>query len=48
MNVLVAFLFGTFIIGGMSSGRRVNRRPVLLFALCVVVGAGFYSLRVAQ
>ncbi len=48
MNVLVAFLFGTFILAGMSSGRVVNRRPTLLFVLCVVVAASFYSLRVAQ
>ena len=48
MNVLVAFLVGTFILAGTSSGRLVNRRPILLFALCIVVGAGFYSLRVAQ
>ena len=42
------FLFALFIAGGTEMTDIVRRRPRLLFAICVVVGGSFYSLRVLR
>ena len=47
MKVFLAFLFVSFIVGGLPATRRVTiKRPLILFALCVVVAASFVSLKV--
>jgi hypothetical protein len=47
VKVFLAFLFVSFIVGGMPATRRVTiKRPLILFALCVIVAASFVSLKV--
>ncbi|MGZ4725249.1 MAG: hypothetical protein ACXWBO_00280 [Ilumatobacteraceae bacterium] len=47
MKVFLAFLFMCFIVGGLPATRRITiKRPLILFALCVVVSASFISLKV--
>jgi biotin transporter BioY len=49
MQLLLAFLFGTFVVGGLA-GRSPSlhrlRKPPLLLGACVLVGVMFYSSRV--
>ena len=49
MQLLLAFLLGTFIIGGLAGrSQRLQklRKPSLLLGACAVVGVMFYSQRV--
>ena len=46
MQVFVAFLLLTVLLGGADVARPVRRHPALLLGVCAVVGASFYSLRV--
>jgi len=47
MNLLLAFLLATFVIGGATARPPAPiRRPVLLVGASAVVAVGFYSLRV--
>ena len=46
MELLLAFLFGTFVVGGLAGLPQTLRRPTVLLTACVVVGAMFYSVRV--
>lgn len=48
MNVLIAFLFLSFIMGGSSRGRVIRDRPILLAAFAGLFAASFYSLRVVM
>jgi hypothetical protein len=47
VKVFLAFLFVSFVVGGLPATRRVTiKRPLILFALCVIVAASFVSLKV--
>ena len=46
MNVLLAFLFATFLIGGTSASGRALSRPLVLIGACAFVGMLYYSPRV--
>jgi hypothetical protein len=46
MQVFVAFVIISFVVGHAGVGRRVRERPVLLLGFTTVVAASFYSLRV--
>ena len=46
MQVLIAFLVITFILGGTERGYRLQQRPVFLLGYCTVFALSFYSLRV--
>ena len=46
MQLLLAFLFGTFIVGGLSGRAQFFRRPPALFGVCLAVGVLFYSVRI--
>lgn len=46
MKAFVTFLLAMFVLGGPRTGRLPLSRPVAL--VCVVVGAGFFSLRVIE
>ena len=47
MKVFLAFLFVSFIVGGLPTSRRMTiKRPLILFVLCVIVAASFLSLKV--
>lgn len=48
MRTLILFLLVTFILGGTRQGQRFLRRPSLLMAMCLVVGAAYYSYRVVR
>lgn len=49
MQLLLAFLLGTFVVGGLAGRSQTLqrlRRPSLFLGVCVVVGLMFYSRRV--
>jgi hypothetical protein len=46
MKVFIGFLILAFLAGGMARGEVIRRRPILLLAVSVVVGASFVSMRV--
>jgi hypothetical protein len=49
MQLLLAFLLGTFVIGGLAGRPQMLqrlRKPSMLLGICVVVGVMFYSQRV--
>ena len=46
MQVFVAFLIISFLLGHARLGRGVRERPILLLGFTTVVAASFYSLRV--
>ena len=47
MKVFLAFLFVSFIVGGLPATRRITiKRPLILLTLCVIVSASFISLKV--
>jgi biotin transporter BioY len=46
MQLLLAFLLGTFVVGGLNGRARLLQKPTLLLSACVVVGVMFYSVRV--
>ena len=46
MKVFIAFLLASFIFSGTRFAEPLLKRPILMIAGCVVVGASFYSLRV--
>jgi hypothetical protein len=47
VKVFLAFLFVSFVVGGLPATRRVTiKRPSILFVLCVMVAASFLSLKV--
>jgi biotin transporter BioY len=46
MQLLLAFLFGTFVIGGLAGRPERLRRSSVLLGTCVVVGVMFYSRRI--
>jgi hypothetical protein len=46
MNVFIAFILACFILSGTRLAEPLMKRPLLMMAGCVVVGASFYSLRV--
>jgi len=47
MNLLLAFLLVTFVVGGATTRTPAPiRKPVLLVGASAVVAVGFYSLRV--
>ena len=48
MKFFIGFLILAFLIGGVAKGEVVRRRPMLLLALSVVVGAGFVSMKVIR
>lgn len=48
MQVLIAFLFGCFILGGTRYGHRFLRSPGWLLVVSVIVAASYFSLRVIQ
>jgi hypothetical protein len=48
MKLLIAFLIGAFLAGGLSQGRVIRSRPIVLLAISTCVAAAFYSLRVAR
>jgi len=45
MQLLLAFIFVMFVLGGSVGRAQVLRRPVALLATCAVVGIMFYSRR---
>lgn len=47
MKVFLAFLFMSFVVGGLPARRRMTiKRPLMLVAVSVVVAASFLSLKV--
>jgi hypothetical protein len=47
VKVFLAFLFVSFVVGGLPAKRRATiKRPLVLLAVCVVVAASFLSLKV--
>lgn len=46
MKVFIAFLLASFILSNTRLAEPLLKRPMLMAAGCVVVGASFYSLRV--
>ena len=46
MQLLLAFLFGTFVVGGLTGRAQSLRKPSALLGACVLVGVMFYSVRV--
>jgi hypothetical protein len=48
MKLLIAFLIGAFLAGGLSQGRLIRSHPIVLLAISTCVAAAFYSLRVAR
>lgn len=46
MQMLIAFLVITFILGGTDRGYRLQKRPVFLLAYSAIFALSFYSLRV--
>jgi hypothetical protein len=47
MQVLVALLVGSFVLGGTSLGRWLRERPIVLIPAVCVAAASYYSLGVA-
>jgi biotin transporter BioY len=45
MQLLLAFLFGTFVLGGLAGPSRRFQKPSVLLAACVIIGVMFYSRR---
>ena len=47
MKVFLAFLFVSFVVGGLPATRRFTiKRPPVLLALCALVAVSFLSLKV--
>ena len=46
MQLLLAFMFAMFVLGGSVGRAQIIRRPVVLLCICAVVGAMFYSRRI--
>jgi len=46
MQLLLAFLFGMFVIGGLVRRPPGLRKPSVVLGTCVAVGVMFYSSRV--
>jgi hypothetical protein len=46
VQVLIAFLFVCFFVGGTTVGRPVRRHPIILLAFSSIVAASYYMLRV--
>lgn len=46
MKVLIGFLVGVFVLAAVPKADVLRRRPVVLLAVAVVVGASYTSLRV--
>ena len=46
MQLLLAFMFAMFVLGGSAGRAEIIRRPVVLLCICAVVGAMFYSRRI--
>jgi hypothetical protein len=48
MQVLIAFLFACFLLGGTRHGQILLRRPVLMIVACVILAGSYYSIRIIQ
>jgi hypothetical protein len=46
MRLYLVFIVGAFVVGGMARRWPWARRPLTVLAVCVIVGAAFYSRRV--
>ena len=47
MKVFLAFLFVSFVVGGLPATRRLSiKRPPVLIALCAIIAVSFLSLKV--
>jgi hypothetical protein len=46
MRLYLAFLVAAFVLGGTVKQWPAARRPLVILAVCVVVGAAYYSRRV--
>ena len=46
MELLLAFLATTFIVGGVATQSKSVQRPLVILISCIVVGALFYSRRI--
>ncbi len=45
MRLFLLFIFSMFVVGGLSVGDRLARRPAILIGICTVTAAMFYSYR---
>ena len=46
MQLLLAFMFAMFVLGGSAGRAHIIRRPIVLLCTCAVVGVMFYSRRI--